>query len=69
VAELRPGARQRPTHAIIAESLASIEGLLARLELGLHVSDQQRATIRKLYVQTRRERDVLAVALRLEELE
>jgi hypothetical protein len=31
--------------------------------------DNQRAVIRELYVATRRQRDVLAAALRLEELE
>jgi hypothetical protein len=45
------------------------EALLNRLELGVRIPDNQRATIRELYVQTRRQREVLAATLRLKELE
>jgi hypothetical protein len=43
--------------------------LLSPLELGVRTPDNHRAVIRELYVTTRRQRDVLAAALRLEELE
>jgi len=62
-------AQARSLHAIIAQSLADIESLIGRLETGVRVADSQRPVIRELYVQTRRQRDVLAAALRLEELE
>ena len=42
------------------------EALIARLEVGVRVADSGRALIRELYVQCRRQREVLAAALRLE---
>jgi hypothetical protein len=58
--------RRRSLHAIVAQNLADVEGLIARLELGVGVADSGRALIRDLYVQCRKQRDLLAAALRLE---
>ena len=58
--------KQRSLHAIVAQNLADTETLIARLELGVAVADSGRAFIRELYVQCRRQREVLAAALRLE---
>jgi hypothetical protein len=62
-------ARWRPIHALIAECLASTEALVNRVELGVRVADSGRGLIRDLYVQCRKQREVLTAALRLEELE
>jgi hypothetical protein len=61
--------QQRSLHAVVAQNLADVEGLIARLELGVVVADSGRGLIRDLYVQCRKQREVLAAALRLEELE
>src|SRR6516162_8074220 len=61
--------RARPLHAVIAETLANVELLLAQLECGVRVADNQRELVRQLYVSTQRQREVLSAALRLEELE
>ena len=61
--------KTRPLHGVIAETLANVELLLAQLEAGVRPPDNQRGLIRDLYVATVREREVLAAALRLEELE
>jgi len=62
--------KQRSLHATLVESLTSMRALLQRLELGVHVPrDQQRETVRALYVQTRRQVQVLAATLELEGLE
>jgi hypothetical protein len=53
-------------HAIIAQSLADVEGLIARLEAGVGVGASGRGLIRDLYVQCRKQREVLAAVLRLE---
>ena len=53
----------------MAQNLADVESLIARLELGVAVADSGRGLVRGLYVQCRRQREVLAAALRLEELE
>jgi len=45
-----------------------VELLLAQLECGVRVADNQRELVRKLYVSTQRQREVLSAALRLEEL-
>ena len=58
--------RRRSLHAIVAQNLADVEGLIARLEAGVAVADSGRALVRELYVQCRRQREVLAAALRLE---
>jgi hypothetical protein len=58
--------KQRSLHAIVVQNLADAEALIARLEVGVRVADSGRALIRELYVQCRRQRDVLAAALRLE---
>ena len=63
------GAKQRSLHAVVAQNLADVESLIARLELGVAVADSGRGLVRGLYVQCRRQREVLAAALRLEELE
>jgi len=59
----------RPIHAVIAETLANVELLLAYLESGVRVPDNQRAMVRELFVATQRQREVLSAALRVEELE
>jgi len=61
--------KARPLHAVIAETLANVELLLGQLEAGVRVADSQRDLVRQLYVATMRQREVLAAALRLEELE
>jgi hypothetical protein len=58
--------KQRSLHAIVAQSLADVEGLIGRLEAGVRVADSGRATVRDLYVVCRRQRELLAAALRLE---
>ena len=65
VGVLVPG-RQRSLHAVVAQNLADIESLIARLESGVRVADSGRGLIRDLYVQCRKQREVLAAALRLE---
>ena len=50
----------------MAQNLADIESLIARLESGVRVADSGRGLIRDLYVQCRKQREVLAAALRLE---
>ena len=66
---LRRWPKARPLHAVIAETLANVELLLGQLEAGVRVADSQRDLVRQLYVATMRQREVLAAALRLEELE
>ena len=66
---LRRWPKARPLHAVIAETLANVELLLAQLESGVRVADSQRQLVRDLYVATQRQREVLSAALRLEELE
>jgi hypothetical protein len=58
--------KARSLHAVIAQSLQDIEGLIARLEAGVRVADSQRLVIRDLYVQCRKQREILEAALRLE---
>ena len=58
--------RKRSLHAIVAQYLADVEGLIARLELGVGVADSGRALIRDLYVQCRKQREILVAVLRLE---
>ena len=65
VGVLVPG-RQRSLHAIVAQNLADVESLIARLEAGVGVADSGRGLIRDLYVQCRRQREILAAVLRLE---
>ena len=50
----------------MAQNLADVEGLIARLELGVAVAASGRGLIRDLYVQCRKQREVLVAALRLE---
>ena len=52
VGVLVPG-RQRSLHAVIAQNLKDVEGLINRLELGVAVADSGRGLIRDLYVQCR----------------
>ena len=52
--------------SVIAENLTAVEHLLTRLEAGVRVANNGRATVRDLYVVCRRQREVLAAALRLE---
>jgi hypothetical protein len=49
-----------------AVSLAMVEHLLLRLENGVCTSDSGRPAIRELWLATRRQRDALTAALRLE---
>jgi hypothetical protein len=65
VGVLVPG-RQRSLHAIVAQNLADAEALIGRLEVGVQVAASGRGLIRELYVQCRRQRELLAAALRLE---
>ena len=65
VAALVPSQR-RSLHAIVAQNLADTEALIGRLELGVGVADSGRALVRDLYVQCRKQREVLAAVLRLE---
>jgi hypothetical protein len=58
--------RKRSLHAIVAQNLADTEALIGRLEAGVRVADSGRGLIRDLYVQCRKQREVLAQALRLE---
>jgi hypothetical protein len=65
VGVLVPG-RARSLHSMLAQSLADVESLIGRLEGGVVVADSGRAVVRELYVACRRQREVLAAALRLE---
>jgi hypothetical protein len=58
--------RRRSLHAIVAQNLADVEDLIARLGFGVGVAASGRALIRDLYVQSRKQREILAAALRLE---
>jgi hypothetical protein len=58
--------RQRSLHAVVAQNLADVENLIGRLELGVGVATSGRALIRELYVSSRRMRELLEAALRLE---
>jgi hypothetical protein len=51
---------------MVAQSLKETEALINRLELGVAVAGSGRALVRELYVQSRKQREVLAQALRLE---
>jgi hypothetical protein len=62
---LVPG-RPRSLHAMVAQALADTEALIDRLELGVGVADSGRGLVRDLYVQCRRQREILAAVLRLE---
>ena len=68
--ELRPGASQRPPHAVLVEKLELDASLLTRLESGMTVPrDQQREAVRELYVATRRQVKALSATLELEGLD
>ena len=56
----------RPLHAIIAQTLADTENLIARLEVGVDVAASGRELVRELYLQSRRQREMLAAAQRLD---
>ena len=56
--------QQRSLRAVIAQNLKDVESLIDRLESGVAVAG--RALIRELYVQARKQREVLAAVLRLE---
>jgi hypothetical protein len=58
--------KQRSLHAIVAQNLADTENLIGRLEAGVGVADSGRALVRDLYVQCRKQRQILAAVLRLE---
>jgi hypothetical protein len=58
--------RQRSLHAVVAQNLADVDGLIARLDLGVDVAYSGRELIRELYVQCRKQRELLEAVLRLE---
>jgi hypothetical protein len=58
--------QQRSLHAVVVQNLADVEALIERLELGVGVADSGRALIRELYVQARKQRELLEAASRLE---
>jgi len=63
-------AARRPLHAVLVESLNSTQALLTRLESGVTVPrEQQRETVRLLYVATRQQVRALAATLELDGLE
>jgi hypothetical protein len=45
---------------MVVQSLEETEALINRLEVGVRVADSGRALIRELYVQARKQREVLA---------
>ena len=62
--------KERPLHQILVENLNSTRALLTRLESGVCVPrDQQRETVRLLYVATRHQVKALAAVLELDGLE
>jgi hypothetical protein len=65
VAALLPSQRCS-LHAVVAQNLADVEALIGRLELGVRVADSGRGLIRDLYVQCRKQREILSAVLRLE---
>jgi hypothetical protein len=58
--------QQRSLHAMVAQSLKETEALIGRLECGVRVADSGRGLIRELYVEARKQREVLSAVLRLE---
>ena len=58
--------QQRSLHAIVAQNLADVEALIGRLELGVGIADSGRGLVRDLYVQCRKQREILAAVRRLE---
>ena len=65
VAMLVPS-QQRSLYAVIAQNLKDVEALIAQLDLGVGVAASGRALVRDLYVQCRKQREILEAALRLE---
>jgi hypothetical protein len=59
-------AQARPLHAVVAQTLADVEALIARLEAGVDVANSGRGLIRDLYVQSRKQREILSAVVRLE---
>ena len=64
VAMLVPS-QQRSLYAVIAQNLKDVEALIVRLDLGVGVAASGRALVRDLYVQCRKQREILEAALRL----
>ena len=61
---------RRSLHAVLCEALTNTRGLLARLEAGVTVpQNQQREIVRLLYVATQHQAKALAAVLELEGLE
>ena len=57
-------------HVVLVEALTNTQGLLARLEAGVHVPKaEQREVVRELYVQARRQLKALSECLDLQGLE
>jgi hypothetical protein len=62
--------KSRSLHAVLCEALTNTQALLARLEAGVTVPrDQQRETVRLLYVATKHQVKALAAVLELDGLE
>jgi hypothetical protein len=58
--------QQRSLRAVVAQNLKDVEGLIDRLDAGVAVADSGQALIRELYVQARKQREILLAAQRLE---
>jgi hypothetical protein len=62
--------RYWPRHAVVCEALTTTQAVLARLEAGVTVPrDQQRETVRLLYVATRHQVKALTAVPELDGLE
>jgi hypothetical protein len=62
--------KQRSLHAVLCEALTNMQALLTRLENGVTVPrNEQRETVRLLYVATRHQVKALAAVLELDGLE
>jgi hypothetical protein len=58
--------RELPLSAVLANVRVHTEALAVRLEAGVYVSgDEEREVVRRLYLQTRRQLEALAVAVGL----
>jgi hypothetical protein len=58
--------QQRSLHVMVVQSLKETEALINRPEGGVRVATSGRGLIRDLYVQCRKQREVLSAVLRLE---
>jgi hypothetical protein len=58
--------QQQPLRAVIAQTLKDVEGLIDWLDTGVAVADSGRELIRELYLQARKQREILSAVQRLE---